>query len=57
MGVVGGTELARLARGAVGKVGADGVVEAWPVEVAGEAGDSLGDTKVACDGDIVGLLE
>ena len=37
--VVGGTELACLASGAIGQVGPDGVVEAWPVEVAGEAGD------------------
>ena len=55
--VVGGSELACLARGAIGQVGADGVVEAWPIEVACEAGDGLGDAKMTGDGDVMGFLE
>ena len=54
--MVGGTDFTGLAGGAVGQIGANRVVEAWPVEVAGEAGDGLGNPEVAGDGDVVGFL-
>ena len=57
VGMVGGTNLACLAGGAVGEIGAYGVVEARPVEVTTEAGDGLGDPEVAGNGDVVGFLE